>query len=294
MHEGTRPLAGRVALVTGATRGCGRGIAIELGAAGAAVVVTGRSVDGRPSEMARPETIQQTAALINDAGGTAIAIQVDHTSQEEVAKLAATIHETYGRLDVLVNDIWGSDSFAHFGVPFWQRPLGTGLRTLELAVTTHLITSWHMVPLLVRNGCGLVVEVTDAAEGHNGYRDDLFYDLAKHSVRRLGFGLSAELRHYGIAAVTVTPGFLRSEAMLDHFGVTEENWRDAIVQDSSFAASETPRYLGRGVAALAADKNVMAKTGQLFASWDLAEMYGHTDVTGHRPNWRRAFHDSLS
>lgn len=278
-------LAGKVALVAGATRGCGRGIAVELGAAGATVYVTGRSAEGHTSEMKRPETLEETATLIETEGGTGIPIRVDHTDNAQVADLARRLREEQGRLDVLVNNVWGSDHLAQFGIPFWQRPLETGLRTVELGVTTHLITSWHLVPLLVERQQGLVVEVTDAAEGGTGYRGDLYYDLAKCSVQRITVGQAAELRPHGVTVVCVTPGFLRSEAVLEHFGVTESNWQDGARHDPSFAYSETPRYLGRGVARLAADPHVAKKSGALFASWDLAEEYDLTDVTGDRPNW---------
>ncbi|MFI6504839.1 SDR family oxidoreductase [Nonomuraea typhae] len=280
-----KPLAGTVAVVAGGTRGCGRGIAVELGTAGATVYVTGRSTRGRPSEMGRPETIEETAGLVDAAGGRGVPVAVDHLRPEEVAALAGRVRSEAGRLDVLVNDIWGADRFARFGVPFWERPLETGLRTLDLGLRTHLITSWHLVPLLAERGAGLVVEVTDAAE--QGYRDDVYYDLAKYSVVRHASGQAAELRPFGVAAVAVTPGFLRSEAMLDHFGVTEQDWRSGIAQDRYFAASETPRYLGRGVAALAADPAVLDKSGKLLASWELAELYGFADVDGRRPHWPR-------
>lgn len=174
-----------------------------------------------------------------------------------------------------------------FGTLVGERPLQTGLRTLELGVTTHLITSWHLAPLLVEQGRGLLIEVTDAAEGGDGYREDLYYDLAKYAVQRLAIGQAVELRPYGVAVVCVTPGFLRSEAVLEHLGVTEEDWRERARHDATFVYSETPRYLGRGVAALATDPDVMKKTGQLFASWDLAEEYDFTDLTGDRPNWLR-------
>lgn len=284
MSTTTRPLAGTVALVAGATRGGGRGIAVELGAAGATVYVTGRSTAGSPSAMARPETIEETAAAVAAAGGRAVAVRVDHTEAEEVAALVARIRdEQDGRLDVLVNGIWGGDPLTTWGAPFWEHDLQAGLEMQRLAVHSHLITSWHAAPLLVARGHGLVVEVTDGVEP--GYRGSLFYDLAKASAIRLALAQAADLRPHGVAAVAVTPGFLRSEAVLDHFGVTAATWREAIAQDEHFAFSETPRYLGRAVAALAADPGVLERSGQALTAWDLAAAYGFTDVDGTRPDW---------
>jgi NAD(P)-dependent dehydrogenase (short-subunit alcohol dehydrogenase family) len=280
-----RRLSEAIAVVAGGTRGCGRGIAVELGAAGATVYVTGRSTADRPSEMDRPETIEETAALVDAAGGHGIPVRVDHLVHEQVAELAGRVRAESGRLDLLVNDIWGADRFARFGVPFWRRPLDTGLRSLDLGVRTHLITSWYLAPLLAERGAGLLVEVTDAAD--QGYREDVYYDLAKYSVVRHAVGQAADLRPFGVAAVAVTPGFIRSEAVLDHFGVTEDNWRDGVAKDPYFAASETPRYLGRGVAALAADRDILAKTGGLYTSWGLADEYGFDDVDGRHPHWGR-------
>jgi NAD(P)-dependent dehydrogenase (short-subunit alcohol dehydrogenase family) len=284
MSTTTRPLAGTVALVAGATRGGGRGIAVELGAAGATVYVTGRSTAGSPSSMARPETIEETAAAVAAAGGRAVAARVDHTDAEQVAALVARIREEQdGRLDVLVNGIWGGDPLTTWGAPFWEHDLQAGLEMQRLAVHTHLITSWHAAPLLVARGRGLVVEVTDGVEP--GYRGSLFYDLAKASAIRLAVAQAADLRPHGVAAVAVTPGFLRSEAVLDHFGVTAATWREAIAQDEHFAFSETPRYLGRAVVALAADPEVLERSGQALAAWDLAAEYGLTDVDGTSPDW---------
>ena len=277
-------LAGHVAVVAGGTRGAGRGISVALGELGATVYVTGRSTRGDRSEMGRPETIEETAQLVNEAGGEGIPVRVDHTREQEVATFAARVREERdGRLDVLVNDIWGGDPLTEWGKPFWEHSLAGGLRIQELAVITHLITSWHLVPLMVERGSGLVVEITDGVG--DKYRGNLYYDLAKATVIRLAVGQAHDLREHGIAAVAVTPGFLRSEAMLDHFGVTEENWRDAGEQDEHFLASETPLFVGRGVAALSADPNVMERTGQVLSSWLLGREYQLEDADGSRPDW---------
>lgn len=278
------PLVGAVAVVAGATRGAGRAIAVELGAAGATVYATGRSTRAGASSMARPEVIEETAELVTAAGGTGIAVRVDHTVPDEVAALFARVaDERDGRLDVLVNDVWGGDPLTQWDVPFWEHDLANGLRMQQLAVHTHLVTSHFGVPLLVARGAGLVVEVTDGTG--EAYRGSLFYDLAKHSVIRLAVAQAAELRPRGVAAVALTPGFLRSEAMLDHFGVTEGTWRDAVESDPHFAQSETPVFIGRAVAALAADPDVMRWSGQALSTGGLGEVYGFTDADGSRPNW---------
>jgi NAD(P)-dependent dehydrogenase (short-subunit alcohol dehydrogenase family) len=280
----TRPLDGTVAVVAGGTRGAGRGISVELGAAGATVYVTGRSTKDRRSEMDRPETIEETAEMVQAAGGTGLPVRVDHLVPGEVASLFDRVRdEQRGRLDLLVNDIWGGDPLTEWGTPFWELSLEMGFRMLELAVHTHVVTSRFGVPLMVARGSGLVVEVTDGI-GH-GYRGNLFYDLAKASVVRLAFGMAEELREHGVAAVAVTPGFLRSEAVLDHFGVAEDDWRDAVAKDRHFAASETPRYVGRAVVALASDSELMARSGQALSSWDLAKEFGFTDIDGSQPDW---------
>jgi NAD(P)-dependent dehydrogenase (short-subunit alcohol dehydrogenase family) len=284
----TKTLEGSIAVVAGGTRGAGRGIAVELGAAGATVYVTGRSTRAGRSAMGRPETIEETAELVTAAGGRGVAVRVDHLVPAEVEALFARVAEEQdGRLDVLVNDIWGGDPLTEWGRPFWEHDLGNGLRMQELGVTTHLVTSHYAAPLLVARGRGLVVEMTDGVG--DDYRGNLFYDLAKSSVIRLARAEAEELRPHGVAAVAVTPGFLRSEAVLDHFGVTEATWRDGIAKDPHFAASETPRYVGRAVAALAADPDVLARTGGAFTSWGLAADYGFTDVDGTAPNWGAHF-----
>jgi NAD(P)-dependent dehydrogenase (short-subunit alcohol dehydrogenase family) len=280
----TKLLKDHVALVAGATRGAGRGIAVELGAAGATVYATGRTTRASRSPMNRPETIEETAELVTAAGGRGIAVRVDHLDAAQVAALVARIEqEQHGRLDVLVNDVWGGDPLTDWSVPFWEHPLEDGLRLLRQAVETHVITSHHAVPLLVRRGRGLVVEVTDGVS--DDYRGNLFYDLAKASVIRLARGQAAELARHGVTAVALTPGFLRSEAVLDHFGVTAETWRDGVRVDPHFAASETPRFIGRAVAALAGDPDVARWAGQPLSTWQLAREYELWDVDGRRPDW---------
>ncbi|WP_405833062.1 SDR family oxidoreductase [Streptomyces sp. NBC_00105] len=280
----TRPLKGKVALVAGGTRGGGRGIAVELGAAGATVYVTGRSSTAGRSDLDRPETIEATAEKVTAAGGTGIPVRVDHSRPDEARALAERIaDEQQGRLDVLVNSVWGGDPLTDWENPLWQQDLETGLRLLRQAVETHVITSRFVLPLLVARKSGLVVEVTDGNTAR--YRGSFFYDLAKSSVIRLAVAQAAELKPHGVAAVAVTPGFLRSEALLEHFGVTEDNWRDGVAQDPNFAHSETPAYLGRAVAALAADPDVMAKTGRALATWGLYQEYGFTDADGTQPDF---------
>ncbi|MFC6287445.1 SDR family oxidoreductase [Nocardioides sp. GCM10027113] len=280
------PLRNSVALVAGATRGAGRGIAVELGAAGATVVVTGRSHRGRRSDMDRPETIEQTADLVTAAGGRGLALVTDHEDDAQVVRLAETVRAELGGLDVLVNDIWGGDRLTQWGTPFWELDGGKLDRLWQQAVRTHIVTSRHLVPLLIeRPGRGLVVEVTDGTGEH--YRGSLGYDLVKTATSRLAYAMAHELRSHGVASVAVTPGFLRSEAMLDIFGVTEANWRDGASRDPHFLASETPRFVGRAVAALAADPDLLSKSGAVLTSWDLSDEYGFTDVDGRRPHWGR-------
>ncbi|MFG2544711.1 SDR family oxidoreductase [Streptomyces sp. NPDC048594] len=283
------PLAGRVALVAGATRGAGRGIAVELGAAGATVYVTGRSTRARRSEYDRPETIEDTADLVTEAGGHGIAVPADHLEPEQVARLVDRVAREQGRLDILVNDIWGGENLFEWDRPVWEHDLDKGLRLLRLAVETHAVTSHHALPLMLRGSGGLVVEVTDGTDDYNRdhYRNSFFYDLAKTSVVRMAFALGHELGPRGATAVALTPGWLRSEIMLDHYGVREDNWRDALDRVPHFAISETPRYVGRAVAALAADPDVARFNGRSLSSGGLAQEYGFTDLDGSRPDaWR--------
>jgi len=279
------PLAGRVALVAGATRGAGRGIARELAAVGAKVYCTGRSTRGHAATPGRSETIDETAQLIIDAGGLAVAVRVDHTQEAEVVALAARLRADEGRLDVLVNDIWGGDELIDWQAKFWSLDMATARALVDQAVFSHLITSRHLAPLMVEAKRGLIVEVTDGEL--SGYRGQLVYDFVKASVNRLAYAMAWDLAGTGVSALAVSPGFLRSEAMLDRFGVTEANWRDAVKADFAFAYSETPRYVGRAVAALAADPDVGRKSGQAFFVGALADEYSFTDVDGESPRfWR--------
>jgi len=284
-----RALAGKVALVTGATRGGGRGIAVALGEAGATVYATGRSTRERRSEIDRPETIEETAELVTAAGGEGIAVAVDHLDGAQVAALVERLDAEHGRLDVLVNDIWGAEHLFEWSTPVWEHDLENGLRLLRLAIDTHLITSHHALPLLLRNPGGLVVEVTDGTAEYNAdhFRVNLFYDIAKTSVTRMAWGLAQELGPRGATAVALTPGWMRSELMLEHHSVTEANWRDATERTPHFCISETPRFVGRAVAALAADPDVARWNGQSLSSGALAQVYGFTDLDGTRPDcWR--------
>lgn len=285
-------LRGRVAVVAGATRGAGRGIAAALGEAGATVICTGRTTRSRRSEYDRPETIEETAEIVNGLGGTGVAIALDHLDSGQVQTLASRIGDEYGHIDVLVNDIWGAELLKGgptvWNTPLWELDLDTGLRILRLAIDTHIITSHHLLPLMVERPGGLVVEVTDGTTAFNAsrYRISVFYDLAKVSVNRLAFSQGHELAPYGATAVAVTPGFLRSELMLENFGVSEENWRDAVGRNAppSFAMSETPRYVGRAVAALAADPDRARWNQQSLTSAELARAYGFVDVDGTQPD----------
>ncbi|MER7823222.1 SDR family oxidoreductase [Streptomyces sp. NPDC096097] len=289
MPETQRTLEGKVALVAGATRGAGRGIAVQLGAQGATVYVSGRSTRGRRSEYDRPETIEETAELVTAAGGQGIPVVADHLVPAEVEALVGRIDAEQGRLDVLVNDIWGGELLFEWESTVWEHDLDKGLRLLRLAVETHAVTSHFAVPLLLREPGGLVVEMTDGTAEYNAanYRVSFFYDIAKSSVLRMAFALGHELGPRGATAVALTPGWLRSEMMLDNFGVTEANWRDALTKVPHFAISETPSYVGRAVAALAADPEVARWNGASLSSGQLAQVYGFTDLDGSRPDcWR--------
>src|SRR5262245_38467595 len=286
LREGmTKPLEGKVAVVAGATRGAGRGIATALGEAGATVYCTGRSIAGSPGMKNRPETIDETAAIVTARGGQGIAVRVDHTVPAEVAAL----FEQVGDFDILVNDIWGGDDLVAWGKRLWETRLEDGLTLIDRAIKTHIITSYHGLPRLRRGG--IVFEITDGDAYF--YRGHFFYDLVKTTVIRMAFALSQELQQRGVTAVAVTPGFLRSEWMLDHFGVTEANWRDVTAKVPEFIASETPLFVGRGLAALAADPDLHRKNGRVIASWDLGAEYGVTDADGTRPHFVRWLEENM-
>jgi NAD(P)-dependent dehydrogenase (short-subunit alcohol dehydrogenase family) len=285
--DATPTLAGKVALVAGATRGAGRAIAVELARAGATVYATGRSTRSSRSEYNRPETIEETAELIAAAGGEGIALRVDHLESDQVAGLVERIDSDHGRLDVLVNDIWGGEKLFDWNAKLWEHDLDNGLRLLRLAVETHLITSHHALPLLVRRPGGLVVEMTDGTADYNAvnYRVSAFYDLAKASILRLAWSQGHELAEFGATAVALTPGWMRSEMMLENRGVSEANWNEG--DPGHFGISETPTYTGRAVAALAADSEVARFNQASLSSGQLAREYGFTDVDGSIPDaWR--------
>ncbi|RUX10213.1 SDR family NAD(P)-dependent oxidoreductase [Mesorhizobium sp. M8A.F.Ca.ET.059.01.1.1] len=282
-------LQGKVALVAGGTRGAGRGIAVELGAAGATVYVTGRSTRGQQSEYARPETIEETAELVTVNGGTGIAVKVDHLIADEVRRLVERIRDEQGRLDILVNDIWGGEKLFEWDKPVWEHNLENGLRMLRLAIDTHLITAHHALPLMIERSGGLLVEITDGTSEYNArhYRLSPFYDLAKVAVNRMAWAHAKDLAKHGATSVSLTPGWMRSEMMLEIYGVAEENWRDATAKVPHFVISETPRFVGRAVAALATDPDRSRWNGQSLSSGGLAQVYGFTDLDGSRPDaWR--------
>lgn len=297
----SKALEGKIAVVAGATRGAGRGIACMLGEVGATVYCTGRSRRGKTGRdqsgdeaftlKYRPETIDETAELVGAYGGKGITVGVDHTLPEQVLSLFEQVRVEQGRLDILVNDVWGGDELSEWGKPFWELSLEKGLRMQQRAVHSHIITSRFAAPLMIETGGGLIVEITDGDT--DNYRGNLFYDLAKASAIRLAYAMAEELRPHNVAALALTPGFLRSEAMLNYFGVTEENWREAAKIDPHFNASETPFYVGRAVAALASDPQVARKSGGAFSSWGLMREYGFTDMDGRQPDWGKYFEENV-
>ncbi len=297
-----KTLQGKVAVVAGATRGAGRGIAVELGAAGATVICTGRSTKDQPSDLNRSETIDQTAEMVTRAGGIGIPVRVDHTQEDEVRGLFERVKLEHGRLDILVNDIWGGEKLVEWGKHFWELDLAQAFKLIERSIFTHVITSRYGVPLMLETGAGLVLEITDGDGDY--YRGNLVYDFIKNGVIRLAKAMAAEFNGQLVAdpsgmsapkldvritVAALTPGFLRSEEMLEHFGVTESNWRDGANKDPNFIASETPHYIGRAVAALATDPNVLRFAGQALSSWGLSEIYDFTDLDGSKPHWGRHF-----
>lgn len=297
-----KPLEGKVAVVAGATRGAGRGIAVELGAAGATVICTGRSTREHRSDLNRPETIDETAELVTRTGGVGIAVRVDHTREDEVQALFGRVKREHGRLDILVNDIWGGEKLVEWGKHFWELDLTQAFKLIERSIFTHVITSKYGAPLMFETGTGLILEITDGDGDY--YRGNLVYDFVKNGVIRLAKAMAAEFNgqlvadpsgasapkpNARITVAALTPGFLRSEEMLEHFGVTESNWRDGARKDPNFIASETPHYIGRAVAALADDPDVSRFAGQALSSWGLSEVYDFTDLDGSKPHWGRHF-----
>jgi NAD(P)-dependent dehydrogenase (short-subunit alcohol dehydrogenase family) len=280
-----KPLAGRVALVAGATRGAGRGIARALAEAGASVYCTGRSVKGKPSPYGRPETIEETAAMINAAGGTAFARRVDHTRENEVKALVRRIMRAHKRLDVVVDSVAGEDPLMGMYGFLWQADLKNSDAIFRQGLTSRIITAKHAALAMMPAKRGLIVEVTENDVIGGG--GNPMAQAVKMSQKVLPLLWAAELAPHGVAAVAVTPGFLRSESMLQHLKVTEDNWRDAGKKDPNFLESESPLFVGRAIAALAADPKVQERTGMLFSSWELARDYGFTDYDGRRPDWGR-------
>jgi NAD(P)-dependent dehydrogenase (short-subunit alcohol dehydrogenase family) len=280
------PLTGHVAIVAGATRGAGRGIARALGEAGAIVYCTGRSVRGQPSAYQRPETIEETAEMVTAAGGTGLAVRVDHSVEAEVSALVARVAREHKRLDVLVNSIAGEDPRFGQWASFWQTNFDNAAQVLQNALVSHLLTAKHAAPLMIKQRRGLIVEVTEGDTVFGGGGNALA-DVVKSALKGSAHRMAEEIRKHRVAVVAITPGYLRSESMLQHYGVTEENWRDGAKKDKNFLESETPLFIGRAVAALAADPDVMERSGDILSSWELGRHYGFTDADGRRPDWGR-------
>jgi NAD(P)-dependent dehydrogenase (short-subunit alcohol dehydrogenase family) len=286
-----QPLAGHVALVAGATRGCGRAIAVELGALGATVYCSGRSTRAARSAMNRPETIEETAERVTAIGGHGIASRCDHMDPDDVAALVNRIRAEQGRLDILVNDVWGGDPLVQWGKPIWEHPLDATIAIVRNGIESHLITNHLAIPLILEGKDGLVIEVGDG-KGDVPYRANMPYEVVKSAVVRMGDALAYELASHGVTAMSVTPGFLRSESMLELFGVTENSWREAAERVPYFGHSETPHLLGRGIAALAADPARDRFAGQCLGSWDLMRIYNLTDIDGTKPDWGAVDHEA--
>ncbi len=275
-------LEGKIALVAGATRGAGRGIAMELGAAGATVYCSGRSSSGKPSDLNRIETIEETAALVSSLGGVGIAVRTDHSLESEVKALCERIKLEQGRLDILVNDIWGGEKLVEWGKKFWELELEQAFKLIERSIYTHIITSKYATPLLLETGNAVLLEITDGEYGF--YRGNLIYDFIKNAINRLAKAQAFELRGSSVTACAITPGFLRSEEMLEHMKVTTDTWQNA--EDHTFARqSESPRFIGRGIAALASDETRARFQGMVLSSWVLMREYGFEDVDGRKPDW---------
>jgi NAD(P)-dependent dehydrogenase (short-subunit alcohol dehydrogenase family) len=284
-----KPLKGKVAVVAGATRGAGRGIACMLGEGGATVYCSGRSTRAHPATTGiyagRPETIDETAEMVTAHGGVGVPIRTDHLEEKQVESLFKRVRREHGRLDILVNDI--SEGEIYDWEPFWKLSLEKGLRAVRNGIHSHVITNRYGTPLMVENRSGLIVEIGDGPT--LVYRGHLFYDLVKVTVNRLALAMAEELHRHGVAALAVSPGYMRTEYALDHFGVTEANWRDGAKKDPDFLASETPCYVGRAIAALAADRHVLEKSGGVYSSWGLAREYGFTDIDGSQPDLEKHF-----
>ncbi|MCA0970669.1 SDR family NAD(P)-dependent oxidoreductase [Halobacillus litoralis] len=285
-------LKNKIALVAGATRGAGRAMAIKLGEAGATVYVTGRTTRREQSPMSRKETIEDSAELVTKAGGTGIAVQVDHTDEAQVKELIQKIKdEQNGQLDILINDIWGGDPLTEWGKDIADHDLHKGLQMQDQAVRAHIITAHYAVPIMKKNKSGLIIEITDGTDYN--YRQNFYYSLAKVSNIHMAKAMAEDLKDYSITAVALTPGFLRSEAMLEYFGVTEENWKEGVNVDPHFIASETPFYIGEAVKHLAMDEDVHRFNGRTLSTWELSEVYDFKDADGTQPHWGNYFKEHV-
>jgi NAD(P)-dependent dehydrogenase (short-subunit alcohol dehydrogenase family) len=284
-------LKGKVAVVAGGTRGAGRGISVKLGEAGATVYVTGRTTRESQSPMGRKETIEETAEMVTKAGGLGIPVQVDHTVESEVIGLFDKVKKESGRLDILVNDIWGGDPLTEWGKPFGEHNLYKGLQMQKQAVESHIVTAHYSIPLFKETKGGLIIEITDGVDYKP--RGNFYYSLAKISTIHIAQAMAEDLKSSNITSIAVTPGFLRSEAMLELFGVTEENWKEGAKKDPHFIASETPYYIGEAIRCLASDPEIMAKTGGVYSTWELSEFYGFKDIDGTKPHWGNYFKNNV-